>query len=169
VVFGGEERGLIMSREYARMLNETKRLNRVIAYLGIDQAAYGDVFRFLSSAQETHLAPQLDLRSILTEAVESLRLKERYRTHGPAPLHSGSDHWPFFFAGVPAFLTGWHPFPEYHRGGDTLEACTQDDQYLATLELTYRMIETVAALPPLGPVERGLFAGHVSAGTLVGA
>jgi hypothetical protein len=169
VVFGGEERGLMLSREYARMLSETKRLDRVVAYLGIDQAAHGDVFRFLSSSREQHLKPSLDLRPLLTSAVEALRLTDRFTSYGPAPLHSGSDHWPFYFAGVPAFLTGWHPFPQYHRGDDTIDACDQNDKYLATLELTFSMIDAVAALEPLGPVDRGIFAGHVSPGSIVGA
>ncbi len=167
--FGGEERNLILSRDFARTLNETGRLDQVIAYLGIDQAANGDVLRLLSSADEPHLQPRLNLRPLLAETADALRLAERFTTWGPAPVHAASDHWPFYFAGVPAFLTGWHPFPTYHRGGDTLEYCNADDKFLATMHLTAGMIDRVAALPRQGAVRRKLTDGHVTTNVAVDA
>src|SRR5690606_23171216 len=113
--------------DYARTLNETKQLDQVIAYLGIDQAAYGDVLRLLSSADEGHLQPAINLRPMLREVAEELQLHERFNAWGPAPVHAASDHWPFYFSGVPSFLTGWHPFPGYHRGDDSIENCKEDD------------------------------------------
>lgn len=169
VSFGGEERNLILSRDYARTLNETGQLNQVIAYLGIDQAANGDVLRLLSSADEAHLKPQLNLRPILAEAAEELKLAERFETWGPAPVHAASDHWPFYFAGVPSYLTGWHPFPTYHRSGDNLEYCCEDDKFLATMHLTSAMIDKVCALPRQGPVERKITDVHVTTNVAVDA
>jgi hypothetical protein len=162
VSFGGEERNLILSRDFVRTLNETGVLNQVITYLGIDQAANGDVLRLLSSADEAHLQPQINLRPLLAEIADELRLAERFQTWGPAPVHAASDHWPFYFAGVPSFLTGWHPFPTYHRSGDTLAYCNDDAKYLATLHLTARMVERVCALPRQAPIIRHITDVHVT-------
>jgi hypothetical protein len=169
ISFGGEERNLILSRDYARMLNETGRLNHVIAYLGIDQAANGEILRLLSSANEPHLKPAINLRPILAEVAAELRLMERFETWGPAPVHAASDHWPFYFSGVPSFLTGWHPFPTYHRGGDNLAYCNADDKFLATMHLTAGMIDRVCALPRQGPVTRAITDGHVTTNVVVDA
>ena len=169
VSFGGEERGLILSRDYARTLNETGQLNNVIAYLGIDQAANGDVLRLLSSADQAHLKPAINLQPMLAETAEELTLSQRFTTWGPAAVHSASDHWPFYFSGVPSFLTGWHPFPTYHRGGDNLAYCNADDKFLATMHLTAGMIDRVCALPRQGPVKRALTDGHVTTNVAVDA
>jgi Zn-dependent M28 family amino/carboxypeptidase len=159
--FGGEERHLIGSSAYARVLNEARELGRVIAYLGVDQAAYGDVLRLLSSEDEPHLEPQIDLREMMRSAADELRLNERFNTYGPGPVHAASDHWPFFYSGIPAFLTGWHPFDGWHRHTDSFDLCTEDDEYLATADLLQQMLERVCALPRIGPIERSPAAGYV--------
>ncbi len=169
VSFGGEERNLILSRDYARVLNETGQLNQVIAYLGIDQAANGDILRLLSSADEAHLQPNINLRPIVAKVAAELKLAERFNIWGPAPVHAASDHWPFYFSGVPSFLTGWHPFPTYHRGGDNLAYCNDDAKFLATMHLTAGMIDRVCALPRQGPVTRALTDGHVTTNVAVNA
>jgi hypothetical protein len=165
-IFGGEERNLLMSREFARRLVDTGELANVIAYIGVDQAAYGDVFRLLSSADEAHLSPPINMRSILTPIANELRLSERFNTFGPAPLHAASDHWPFYYAGVPSFLTGWHPFTGYHRSEDSFSNCVDDAKYLATADLTARMVEGVLALDNQETNPRGSSAGHVSNASL---
>lgn len=167
--FGGEERNLILSRDYARVLNETGQLNKVIAYLGIDQAANGDVLRLLSSAEEPHLQPAINLRPILAEVAAELKLVQRFNTWGPAPVHAASDHWPFYFSGVPSFLTGWHPFPTYHRADDNLAYCNNDEKFLATMHLTAGMVDRLCALPHLGPVVHALTDGHVTTNVAVNA
>lgn len=169
VSFGGEERNLILSRDYARTLNETGQLNQVVAYLGIDQAANGDVLRLLSSADEAHLQPKINLRTMLAQVAEDLKLAERFEIWGPAPVHAASDHWAFYFSGVPAFLTGWHPFPTYHRSGDNLAYCNADDKFLATMHLAAGMIDKVCALSRQGPVERKITDGHVTTDVVVDA
>jgi aminopeptidase YwaD len=169
ISFGGEERNLILSRDYARTLNETGQLNQVIAYLGIDQAANGDVLRLLSSSDEPHLRPRINLRPMLAEAAEQLQLAQRFETWGPAPVHAASDHWPFYFSGVPSFLTGWHPFPTYHRSGDNLSYCNDDSKFLATMHVTAEMIDRVCALPRQGPVAHTITDGHVTTNVAVDA
>src|SRR5258708_4053839 len=165
-VFGGEERNLMMSREFARRLVDTGELASVVAYIGVDQAAYGDIFRLLSSADEPHLSPRINMQSILGPIVKEMRLSERFNTFGPAPLHAASDHWPFYYAGVPSFLTGWHPFTGYHRSEDSLSNCVDDPKYMATAELTARMVEGVLALENQETTPRGPSAGHVSNASL---
>ena len=161
-VFGGEERNLIMSREFARRLVDTGEIERVISYIGIDQAANGDVLRLLSSGDEPQLWPSIDMRAILTRIADELDLQRRFTTWGPGPLHAASDHWPFYYTGIPSFLTGWHPFPTYHRSGDTLAYCNDDEKYLATANLTIGMIETVLGLGPQERRRRGPAAGHIT-------
>jgi Peptidase family M28 len=160
--FGGEERNLMMSREFARRLVDTRELDRVVCYLGIDQAANGDILRLLSSANEPHLDPPLNLRPILADAAARLDLHSRFEVIGPAPVHAASDHWPFYYAGVPAFLTGWHPFPTYHRSGDTAAYCSDDNKYLATANVTIAMLEAVLRTGPWPARARGHLAGHVT-------
>lgn len=160
--FGGEERNLIMSREFARRLVDTGEIDRVVCYLGIDQAANGDILRLLSSSDEPHLDPPLDLRPILADAAARLDLPSRFEVIGPAPLHAASDHWPFYYAGIPAFLTGWHPFPTYHRDGDTVAYCSDDEKYLATANVTILMLENVIRAGPWPARRRGSSAGHLA-------
>ncbi len=159
--FGSEERNLLMSREYCRGLLDTGVLDSVIAYLGVDQAAKGDSFRLLASSVEPHIAPKIDMRAILGEAAEALDLHTRFPTHGPAPLHAASDHWPFYVAGVPTFLTGWHPFSTYHRGGDTLAYCDAPDQFSATFDIMAEMCERIGQLDPVGKVKRSIWRAQI--------
>lgn len=167
VSFGGEERNLILSRDYARTLNETGVLDHVIAYIGIDQAANGDVLRLLSSADEPHLMPRINLRPMLTEVAEELQLAQRFETWGPAQVHAASDHWPFYFSGVPSFLTGWHPFPTYHRSGDNVAYCNDDAKFLATMHLTAGMIDRVNALLRQQASQHKITDGHVTTNVAV--
>lgn len=161
-VFGGEERNLIMSREFARRLVDTGELERVVAYIGIDQAANGEILRLLSSGDEPQLSPSIDMRAILIRITDELDLHNRFTTWGPGPLHAASDHWPFYYAGVPSFLTGWHPFSTYHRSGDNLAYCNDDDKYLATANVTIGMIEAVLQMGPQERHRRSCSAGHIT-------
>ena len=161
-VFGAEERNLILSREFARRLVDTVELERVIAYIGIDQAANGDVLRLLASADEPQLSPSIDMRSLLARIADNLDLHRRFNTWGPGALHAASDHWPFYYAGIPSFLTGWHPFPTYHRSGDTLAYCNDDEKYLAVAAVTTGMIDEVLRLGPQIHRKRPCSAGHIT-------
>ncbi|MHB8613310.1 MAG: M28 family peptidase [Candidatus Dormibacteraceae bacterium] len=160
--FGGEERNLMMSRDFARRLIDTGDINRLIAYVGIDQAANGDIIRLLASTIEPHIRPAIDMREILGVVAKRLEVTKRFETIGPAQVHAASDHWPFYFAGVPSFLTGWHPFPTYHRSGDSLEYCDNDEKYLTTANLAIGMLEALLLLGPQHMVPRPLTAGHVT-------
>jgi aminopeptidase YwaD len=160
--FGGEERNLMMSRDFARRLVDTGEINRLIAYVGIDQAANGDILRLLASTIEPHIQPAIDMRALLGDVADRLKVSQRFETIGPTQVHAASDHWPFYFSGVPSFLTGWHPFPTYHRSGDTLEYCNDDDKYLATANLAIGMLESLLLLGPQQTAHRSWTAGHVS-------
>ncbi len=163
--FGGEERNLMMSRDFARRLVDTGEINRVIAYVGIDQAANGDILRLLASTIEPHIRPAIDMREILATVAERLEVSKRFETIGPAQVHAASDHWPFYFAGVPSFLTGWHPFPTYHRSGDSFDYCNEDEKYLATANLAIGMLESLLTLGPQQIDRRSPTAGHVTNAT----
>ena len=136
-------------------------MGRVIAYLGVDQAAYGNVLRLLSSADEPHLEPQVNLQDVVSAAAADLQLSERFDTYGPGPVHAASDHWPFFYSGIPAFLTGWHPFDGWHRHTDTYDLCTRDEEYLATADLLLQMLLRVCELSEVGFIDRSPAAGYI--------
>lgn len=169
VSFGGEERNLILSRDFARVLNESRQLENVVAYVGVDQAAHGEVLRLLASDDDNRLRPQLNLRPIVEAVTKALRLRERFVTWGPAPLHAASDHWAFYFSGVPSFLTGWHPFDGYHRSDDTAARCNDDEKFTATLRIMAGMIEGIAMCPRFPPSGHSVTDGHVTTGAAVDA
>lgn len=159
--FDGEERNLMGSSDFVRTLQELGDLDRVVAYVGVDQAAYGDRFWVLASRDAPHLRPRLDMHALSQAVIDRLGLERRLGVGRPDPLHAASDHWPFYYAGVPAILTGWHPFDGYHRGDDSFARCTNDAQFLATAEVTFALLEAVLAQPTLGPVSRPATAGYV--------
>jgi hypothetical protein len=133
----------------------------VVAYVGIDQAAYGDAFWLLASSDEPHLSQGVDFTAIGRSVINELSLGDLADFRGPVPLHSASDHWPFFYAGVPATLIGWHPFDGYHRGGDTYDRCIRNDQFLTCAKTAYALMTKVLELPRIGRQPRPLSAGFV--------
>jgi hypothetical protein len=159
--FDGEERGLMGSSEFLRRTSESGELARVVAYVGVDQAAYGDTFWVLASSDEPHLSKGVDFTTISRSVIDELSLGELADFRGPVPLHAASDHWPFFYAGVPATLIGWHPFDGYHRGGDTYDRCVHDDQFLTCAKTTDALLTKVLELPRIGRQRRPLSAGFV--------
>lgn len=159
--FDGEERGLMGSSEFLRRTSESGELARVVAYVGIDQAAYGDAFWVLASSDEPHLSQGVDFTAIGRSVIDELSLCDLADFRGPVPLHSASDHWPFFYAGVPATLIGWHPFDGYHRGGDTYDRCVHDDQFLTCAKTAHALMTKVLELPQIGRQPRPLSAGFV--------
>jgi hypothetical protein len=159
--FDGEERNLMGSADFVRTLSEEGRLAQVVAYVGIDQAAYGDKFWVLASDDAAHLQPRINLRELAQGVIDEMGISAPEATDKATPLHAASDHWPFYYAGVPAILTGWHPFEGYHRGTDTAVRCNNDRQFLTTANVTTRLLRRVLSLPELGRAERPLSAGYV--------
>ncbi len=159
--FGGEERGLLMSREFVRILADKGDLRRVVAGVFIDQGARGDLLRLYCSDGETKVVPKLNMTEIVNQVADHLKVKERFNVLGPARPHSASDHWPFYYSGVPLFFTGWHPFRGYHRSGDNVDALVEDDKFLTTLHLVAGVVEKILALDVKAPVDRGEGACYV--------
>ena len=159
--FDGEERNLMGSSDFVRTIAESGALDQVVAYVGIDQAAYGDRFWVLASDDAPHLQPRTNLRALSQQVVDRYDLLSRAGAGEATPLHAASDHWPFYYAGVPAILTGWHPFEGYHRGTDTFERCTNDAQFLVTAEITFELLQAVLNQPAHGAIKRPLSAGFV--------
>ncbi len=160
--FGGEERNLIMSREFARMLTESGELKRVVAGVFTDQAARGDKLLLFSSDDEAKVRPQFPMRRIVEEVAEELHVRQRFNVIGPAAPIPVSDHWPFYFSGVPLFYMGWHPFEGYHRSGDNVAALTEDDKFLTTFQLVAGVLERILSLDIHAPVERSEYACYVT-------
>jgi hypothetical protein len=152
VTFGGEEWNLTGSRDYVRTLIETGRRDHLRAAVILDQFANGETLKFLSSGEQDHIRPRLDMATLARAVVAELDLAERYPVEFYVPPFPGSDHWPFYVAGVPSLLTAWDPIPHYHRNGDRVEACDRDDKYAAALAavqaVIHRLGETNHSLAP---------------------
>jgi Zn-dependent M28 family amino/carboxypeptidase len=160
--FDGEERNLMGSSEFLRTISESGELDHVVAYFGIDQAAYGDNFWILTSSDEPHLSPKSNMAELARNVILSMKLDRLETTlRGPEPLHAASDHWPFFYSGVPSILIGWHPFEEYHRGGDIFEKCIHDEKFLLTAHTADNLLQSILTQPQKEIKNRPLNAGFV--------
>ena len=159
--FDGEERNLMGSSEFLRTFSEAGDLGRVIAYFGIDQAAYGDKFWILTSSDEPHLYPKINMRELAQQVIQSTELNRLETLQGPEPLHAASDHWPFYYSGIPSMLIGWHPFPGYHRGEDTFAKCIHNDLFLLTARTADLLLATILQQPQNNLRDRSLDSGFV--------
>ncbi len=147
VTFGGEEWNLTGSRDYVRTLVETGRRNQLCAAVILDQFANGEVLKFVCSGDEEHIRPDLDIGALALAVAAELDLAARYPVEFTVPPSRGSDHWPFYVAGVPSVLTAWDPIPHYHRNGDRVEACDRDDKYADALAAVQAMLERLQEAP----------------------
>jgi len=159
--FDGEERNLMGSSEFLRTISEAGELGHIVAYFGIDQAAYGDNFWILTSSDESHLYPKSNMRELARQVIQSTNLNRLDTLRGPEPLHAASDHWPFFYSGIPSILIGWHPFQGYHRGDDTFEKCVHDEKFLLTAQTADSLLQAILQQPPADLRNRPLNAGFV--------
>jgi Zn-dependent M28 family amino/carboxypeptidase len=79
--------------------------------------------------------------------VDDLKLVAKYPVEFTVPPVRGSDHWPFYVAGIPSVLTAWDPIPHYHRNGDRVEACNRDDKYAAALSAVQAILQRLKEAP----------------------
>jgi Zn-dependent M28 family amino/carboxypeptidase len=93
------------------------------------------------------VSPGLATEPIARANVVALGLDARYEIVWNVPPTPGSDHWPYYSAGVPVFYGLWDPIPNYHRSGDTAAACTRDDKYEAAVALAHAMIDDLGRIP----------------------
>jgi len=147
VTFGGEEWNLTISRDYVRTLIETGRREQVCAAVILDQFANGEVLKFICSGAEEHIRPRFDVGALARAVAEDLGLAARYPIEFTVPPARGSDHWPFYVAGIPSVLTAWDPIPHYHRNGDRVEACNRDDKYATALSAVLAILQWLQEAP----------------------
>jgi hypothetical protein len=139
--YGGEEWNLTGSRHYVRELAERGDLARVFAKVNLDQTANGERLRIRASDATQPLSPGIVMEDLARANVAALGLERRFEVVWDVPPTPGSDHWPFYRAGVPIFYALWDPIPHYHRRGDTAAACDRDDKYEAALALAHAVID----------------------------
>ncbi len=137
--YGGEEWNLIGSRQYVRSLSETGALQAVRLAINLDQSANGEVLK----VQASPAGAGLNVEQHAREAVAHLGLADAYPVEFVVPPIPGSDHWPYWAAGIPVFYALWDPIFGYHRSGDTAAACDRPDKYAAVVALAQEMLRRV--------------------------
>jgi hypothetical protein len=73
--------------------------------------------------------------------IDELGIRDRYDVHVGPPL-PGSDHLPFWQAGVPATAITYHPYPEYHTPEDTL-ALVDEQRLEDAVDLAERLVSAL--------------------------
>jgi len=149
--FGGEERNFLMSSEYVRIYKEKGELSRYDCCLIVDGAAKGKILRLISSSPDDKVSPKIDLQEMVSSALKELSLggkHSEYPIRRISPPPPRSDEWPLWVAGVPVFRACWTQDygDTYHRKGDTLEYCNEDQKFLFVFEIYKRMIEKLSEL-----------------------
>jgi aminopeptidase YwaD len=146
--FGGEERNFIMSSEYVGVMNERGKLSQLDCCLNVDGAAKGETLRLMSSSESDPVFPKIDLQSMATNVLDELELSSTYPLKRITPPLPRSDEWPFFKAGIPVFRAAWTQDygDTYHRQGDTVEFCDDDEKFVAVYQIYYHMIQRLLRL-----------------------
>lgn len=147
--WGGEERNFIGSRAYVRRLSETGELERVRAYLNLDQSANGINLSLRCSTLACSVHHPLDMEGLARHIVKEQGLDQRYPVLVRTPPQPTSDHAAFYEAGVPVLHCSWSPMhPQaYHRQGDTPAYCDRDDKYEASTGLVFQALLRLDDLP----------------------
>ncbi|MGL5695192.1 MAG: M20/M25/M40 family metallo-hydrolase [Peptostreptococcaceae bacterium] len=113
VAFGGEELGLLGSKEYVEELKEDKRIKNIEAMINLDMVGVGDYIN------------TFNLKNSLSSSFSQLaakHIKEGNGVYGGSYTNmSSSDHAPFEEAGIPSTLVQTAPDPNYHTENDTME------------------------------------------------
>ena len=111
--WGGEERGLLGSRHYAK--HPTLPIEKTVLNFNLDMVGLGDKSAFGG----VYYAPKIwkIIKGNATEETLDFLQPDR---GGPG----GSDHTPFITRGIPAFFLitrPWDAHPDYHQPGDVTE------------------------------------------------
>ena len=101
----GEEQGLLGSRHYVE--NPTQSITRTVSMLNLDMVGAGEALRIDG---EGAVAAQLSVAA------------EAYGATVTSTFGGGSDHVPFYSAGVPAGMLIWWPDELYHTPDDEISA-----------------------------------------------
>jgi hypothetical protein len=112
IAFAAEEIGLLGATHYVRDLEIRGTLERIVGVVNLDCIANGSLFEVMTGPQEWE--------GRVSGYIDDLGIRDRYDVHVGPPL-PGSDHMPFWQAGVPATAITYHPYAEYHTPQDTLD------------------------------------------------
>lgn len=112
IAFAAEEIGLLGATHYVRDAEVRGTLERIVGVVNLDCIAHGSLFEVMTGP--------LEWEARVSGFIDELGIRDRYDVHVGPPL-PGSDHMPFWQAGVPATAITYHPYPEYHTPQDTLE------------------------------------------------
>ncbi|MFC1943019.1 M28 family peptidase [Chloroflexota bacterium] len=147
VTFGGEERNLIMSRDYTRRLKEGGELPNFIAQINLDNVAYGQAINLFVTSREYEMQPKIGLDEIVRTVVAEKEIMSKYVVSVVTPPRGGFDYWPFFLEGKPIVGLCTRPFAEYHRGSDRYPDTIRDDLLLTTVDCAGDIVHKLTRLP----------------------
>ncbi|MGL4912161.1 MAG: M28 family metallopeptidase, partial [Romboutsia sp.] len=121
VAFGGEELGLLGSKEYVEQLKEDGRVENIEAMINLDMVGVGDYINVFNLKN--------DLSSGFS-ALAAKHIKDGKGVYGGSYTNmSSSDHAPFEEAGIKASLVQTAPDPRYHTENDTMEHIDSNNLY----------------------------------------
>ena len=147
VTYGGEERNLIMSRDYARRLKERGALPSFIAHINLDNVAKGEAINLFTTSRECERQPKIGLDEIVRNVTWEKEIMTKYAVWLITPPRAGYDHWPFFLEGKPVFTLCTRPWAEYHRSTDRYPDTIQDDLFVTTVDFVGEIVHRLTRLP----------------------
>ncbi len=121
VAFGGEELGLLGSKEYVKELQEDNKVNNIEAMINLDMVGVGDYINVFNLKN--------DLSSSFSKLAEK-HIKAGNGVYGGTYTNmSSSDHAPFEELGIKSSLVQTAPDPNYHTENDTMEHIDENNLY----------------------------------------
>lgn len=121
VAFGGEELGLLGSKEYVKELQEDGRVDEIEAMINLDMVGVGDYINVFNLKN--------DLSSNFSKLAEK-HIKVGKGVYGGSYTNmSSSDHAPFEEVGIKSSLVQTAPDPRYHTENDVMEHIDDNNLY----------------------------------------
>ncbi|MGL5348784.1 MAG: M28 family peptidase [Peptostreptococcaceae bacterium] len=121
VAFGGEELGLLGSKEYVKELKEDNKVKDIEAMINLDMVGVGDYVNVFNLKN--------DLSSGFSE-LAAKHIKAGNGVYGGSYTNmSSSDHAPFEEAGIKSSLVQTAPDPNYHTENDTMEHIDENNLF----------------------------------------
>jgi aminopeptidase YwaD len=133
IAFAAEEIGLLGATHYVREAEVRGELERIVGVVNLDCIACGSLFEVMTGPEEWERR--------VAGFIDELGIRDRYDVHVGPPL-PGSDHLPFWQAGVPATAITYHPYPEYHTPEDTL-ALVDEQRLEDAVDLAERLVSAL--------------------------
>jgi Zn-dependent M28 family amino/carboxypeptidase len=135
ITFGGEEWGLLLSKEYVRFLKDSNRLEKVLACVNLDEVAKGPYFS--ASGEEPGLNPRINMQRLVTKVLKDMHLPDSL----VGPPIASSDHWPFYLEGKPFVYIHPSEYEQYHRSNDVYPDAVEPEAWKKSLTATRMIVE----------------------------